>query len=291
MSADPHEEICVINEFHKRGTTFPIEIDNQPNKEQLFALMDTGAVRSCINYATFEKLKGVKLTNKEVPRVLAADGSDLGSIGSVELKLILGTQGVTQEFIVCRQLRRNIILGVDFGKKNCAGVQWTTERTRVLSIKGVPAIEVEETELGLPVTAAFHVKVPPWHNGVFEVKIHGETEGTYIITPHPQLEERNPNIFQHEIAIISDDEVEPFPLVAVTNLDQAKTLHIGKGEIVGFARPETKSVTYIATTNEINIEEYVDTSPRNWIPKGRHKPLIVSEKHEKSTSCYARDES
>ena len=58
---------------------------------------------------------------------------------------------------------------------------------------------------------------------------------------------------------------------------------------MGFARPETKSVTYVATTNEINIEEYVDTSPRNWIPKGRCKPLIASEKHEKSTSRYARD--
>ena len=79
--------------------------------------------------------------------------------------------------------------------------------------------------------------------------------------------------------------------MAVTNLDQAKTLHIGKGEIVGFARLETKSVTYVAMTNEINIEEYVDTSPRNWIPKGRCKPLIVSEKDEKSTSHYARDES
>ena len=105
----------------------------------------------------------------------------------------------------------------------------TTERTRVLSIKGLPAIEVEETKLGIPVMAAFQVKVPQQHNGVFEVKIHGETEGTHIIAPHPQLEEKNPNIFQHEIAIVSDDEVEPFPLIAVTNLDQAKTLHIGKG--------------------------------------------------------------
>ena len=85
----------------------------------------------------------------------------------------------------------------------------------------MPAIEVEETELGIPMMAAFHVKVPPQHNGVFKVKIHSETEGTYIIAPHPQLEEKNPNIFQHEIAIISDDEVEAFPLIAVTNLDQA----------------------------------------------------------------------
>ena len=76
---------------------------------------------------------------------------------------------------MCRKLRRNIILGVDFGEKNCAGVQWTTERTQVLSKKGLPAIEVEETELGLPVTAAFHVKIPPQHNGVFEVKPKGHT--------------------------------------------------------------------------------------------------------------------
>ena len=84
----------------------------------MFALMDTGAVRSCMNHATFEKLKNVKLSHKEVPKVLAADGSDLGSIGSVELKLLMGNQTVTQEFIVCRQLRQNIILGVDFGKQN-----------------------------------------------------------------------------------------------------------------------------------------------------------------------------
>ena len=239
-----------------------------------------GAIRNCMNFNTFEKLKNIKLLHKEVPRVLAADGSDLGSLGSVELKLLIGTEIVTQEFVMCRQLRQNIILGVDFGRKNCAGIQWTTQRTRVLSIKGIPVIEVEENELGIPVTAAFHVKLPPHHNGVFQVNIHGDTEGTYIIAPHPQWEEKNPNIFQHEIAIVSDEEVNPFPLIAVMNLNHAKTLHIGKGEIVGFAKPEINSVTYTATTNEINIVEYVDISPRNWIPKRKQKPLRSSKKYD-----------
>ena len=105
MSADPHEEICVVNKFQQKGTTFPITIDNQSQKEHLFALMDMGAVRSCMNYATIEKLKNTKLSHMQVPWVLAADGSDLGSIGSVQLKLVLGNQTVTQEFVVCRQLR------------------------------------------------------------------------------------------------------------------------------------------------------------------------------------------
>ena len=109
------------------------------------------------------------------------------------------------------------------------------------------------------------------------MNVHGDTEGTYIITPHSEL-----GIFQDEIAIISKDEVAPFPLIAVTNLDHAKILHIGKGEIVGFAKPETNSVAYIATTNEINIEEYVDTSPRNWIPDRNRKPLRNQPNSEKS---------
>ena len=170
------------------------------------------------------------------------------------------------------------------------GVQWTTQRTRVLSIKGILAIEVEENELGILVTASFHIKVPPWHNGVFQVNIHSDTEGTYIIAPHPQLEEKNLNIFQHEIAIILNDEATPFPLIAMTNLDHAKTLHIGKGEIVGFAKPEVNLVTYIATTNEINIEEYIDMSPRYWIPKGSRKPLKSQPSSEMSINHTHTDQ-
>ena len=33
-----------------------------------------------------------------------------------------------------------------------------------------------------------------------------------------------------------------------------------------FARPEADEVTYIATAKELNIDPYIDNSPRNWIP-------------------------
>ena len=137
-------------------------------------------MRSCINYSTFYKLN-VQLTQREVPKVIGADGGDLGSMGTVQLTLGIGSSKVTQDFIVCRELRRNIILGVDFAKHNCAGIQWTTKRTRVLSLQGMKAVEVKEDELGIPVTASYHVKIPPRHNAVFEVNIHAETEGMHVI--------------------------------------------------------------------------------------------------------------
>ena len=55
--------------------------------------------------------------------------------------------------------------------------------------------------------------------------------------------------------------------MAITNLDHVKTLHLAKGEVVGFAIPESSEVTYIATTNELNVKEVIDVKPRNWIPQ------------------------
>ena len=188
-------------------------------------------------------------------------------MGTVKLTLMLGVHRIKQCFIVCRELRRNIILGVDFARQNCAGIQWSTNRTRILSLNGIKAVEVEEDELGIPVTASYHVRVPPRHNAVFEVNIHAELQGTQVMTGNKHLLEKHPNIYQHEIAIRSEKDNETFPLMAITNLDQVKTLHLHKGEVVGFARPESTEVTYTATTNELNIEEMIDVIPRNWIPQ------------------------
>ena len=203
----------------------------------------------------------------EVLRVMGADGGDLGSMGTVKLTLSIGVNKVAQEFILCRELRRNIILGVDFAKRNCAGIQQITNRTRVLSLNGVKAVEVKEDELGIPVTALYHVRVPPRHNAVFEVNIHAETQGMQVITGNKHLLEKHPNMYQHELAILAEENSEKFPLMAITNLDHVKTLHLAKGEVVGFVRPESSDVTYIATTNELNIEEAIDVTPRNWIPQ------------------------
>ena len=223
-------------------------------------------MRSCINYNTFCKLN-VQLMQREVLKVIGADGGDLGSMGTVQLTLRIGSSKVAQDFIVCRELRRKIILGVDFAKRNCAGIQWTTNRTRVLSLNGIKTVEVEEDELGIPVTASYHVKIPPRHNAVFEVNIHAGTKGTTVIMGNKHLLEKHPNMYQHEIAILAEENGGRFPLLAITNLDHIKTLHLAKGEVVGFARPESSDVTYIATTNELNIEEVIDVKPRNWIPQ------------------------
>ena len=123
--------------------------------------------------------------------------------------------------------------------------------------------------------------------------MHGQCEGIKIISPNRQSLENNPNMFQHEIAL-KPHENKYFPVVAVTNLDHAKMIHLAKGEIVGFAHDEDVEMNYIETTNTLEIEECEYMAPCNWIParKRANTKLTseISEVKELSNEKYDRTE-
>ena len=260
------EEVCIVNNVQKRGTTFPVSIQTAQNIVDSNASMDTGATRSCMNYSMAYKLGNDQIRQFNAMQVVGADGSDLGAVGTINCKIRIGDVETEQTFIICKHLRRNLILGTDFTKSNQAGVSWTRHGTRILSVKGIPRVEVEEDELGIPVTTKCHVKIPPRYTAVFEVNLHGNCEGTKIISTNRQLMEANLNAFQHEISVKPEGE-RYFPVVAITNLDHVKMLHLAKGEIVGFAHNEEVEMHYIETTNTLKINETEHNAPRNWIPE------------------------
>ena len=256
---------------------FPVSIRNKQTRIDSNALMDTGAMRSCMNYSTAYKMGKNCIKQFETMQVVGADGSDLGAVGTIKCKITIGDIEVEQTFIMCRHLRRNVILGTDFAKSNQAGVLWTMQGTRILSIKGVARLKVEEDELGTPVTTKYHVKIPPRYSAVFEVNLHGACEGTKIISANKQLMEANPNAFQHKISMKPENN-NYFLLVAITNLDHAKTLHLTKGEIVGFAHKEEVEMNYIETTDMLEIAGIEERAPGNWIPERTwRKHSICSE--------------
>ena len=80
----------------------------------------------------------------------------------------------------------------------------------MLSLNAIKAVEVEEDELGIPVTVSYHVRVPARHNAVVEVNIHAKTQGMQVISGNRQLLERHPNMYQHEISIVNEEKSKPF---------------------------------------------------------------------------------
>ena len=198
------------------------------------------------------------------------------------MRITLGSKVVTQSFVVCRNLQRNVILGVDFCRRYCAGVTWTPDGTRILTIGGKLEIEVSEDELGVPVVNQHTLRIPPRTSVVLQVEVCKETTGPQTIFPNRQLEEKHPNIYQHEILYKTGIEHKS-AITALINLDQVKILHIPKNTVVGFARQEVKKITCIEIAEEWDKKPYEDCTPSNWVPQRNRRQLSPEQLDEISS--------
>ena len=91
-------------------------------------LIDTGASRSFIREDYYRKLHNAKLMPmmRDV-RIRSATGRDVQTLGKTRIQFKLGITTYTTEFIVCKNLRRPAVLGIDFLRKNRLGTTWTEE--------------------------------------------------------------------------------------------------------------------------------------------------------------------
>ena len=85
---------------------------------------------------------------------------------------------------MCTYLKRNLVLGIDFARSNCAGIEWTKEGTRILTLRRKNIIEVTEDELGIPVTAQRNVTIPQRTGGIFHVDINAVFDTNQVLTLH-----------------------------------------------------------------------------------------------------------
>ena len=96
------------------GTMFPISIQDK----EINALLDTGAEKSCMSVDMFTRLK-LPLNVAKVPKLRNASGRDMKMHGVMTMKFKMGNTIFTQEFVVCDNLVRPIIIGRDFMVNNC----------------------------------------------------------------------------------------------------------------------------------------------------------------------------
>ena len=148
-------------------------------QEQCKVLIDTGASRCCIREDYFNKIPGTSLTLLKGVRIRSATGRDLQTLGKAECAFNLGGRDYKMEFIVCKNLRRPAILGLDFLRQNRIGTTWTSTGTFALQ-RGeeilVESIEVCFENTNPMITAYRHYIVPARSNNDCNSK------GKYAIT-------------------------------------------------------------------------------------------------------------
>ena len=124
----PQDKVIEITVDNNKSAVITAELA----KEKCKVLIDTGATRCCLREDYFNKIPNASLTHLRNYRIRSASGKDLQTLGKTTCPIIVGSKQYQIEFIVCRNLIRPAILGLDFLRQNRIGTTWTPNGTFAL---------------------------------------------------------------------------------------------------------------------------------------------------------------
>ena len=232
----------------------------------------------------FRKLTNKHLDTSRLPRVVSASGASLGALGRVNCKISINGYQFDQTFLVCEYVKRAVILGIDFARNFSAGVHWTKEGTRVLTIDGQTICEASEREtpVGSPIYLKQPVKIPPRAIATVEVDINTTSVDKIKMVPDNFSLANQPNMYMIPLYVdLSQRKKGDRIPYSIVNLSNEENLCLPQDFVVGFAekdnnRGEVFEIEYNDKEIEVNVADC-----RNWIP---------SNKATRATGRPCRDE-
>ena len=222
-------EITLSN---SKSAIIPAEIANDRCK----VLIDTGASRSFLREDYYRKLHNAKLMPMmRNVRIRSASGRDVQILGKTKAQFKLGVTTYTSEFLVCKNLRRPAVLGIDFLRKNRLGTTWTEEGKFALQ-KGddilVESIEVffEDTYPKLKAVKCMDIQARSIIVIITKADFQVQDQGKiFEVKPTEEFMTNHPNLITLPIIHKTDTENRenvPYLLINLSNDDE----HILKGE-------------------------------------------------------------
>ena len=226
------------------------------------------------------KLDNKDLDTKNLPMVVGANGTSLGAIGRINCEIEIGKKRFKQTFLVCENLTRSLILGVDFAKQHAAGVHWTKHNSFVLTIDMKTVAETKELHNKAAVSLKKRTKLPPRSCAVVDVDINTTSTDKVQLVPDEYCITSNPNMYMYNLfADLSEktkDSVTPFVIV---NLSNDQYLEFPENHVVAFTEKDD-------TEGEVFEIEKIDITPRNWIPVQSQQPVTEIAKIDTETDLH-----
>ena len=150
---------------------------------------------------TFRKLNlnNKDLDIKNLPTVVGTNGTSLGVIRKINYEIEIGGKIFKQTFLVCENLTRSLILGVDFAKQHAAAVHWTKHNSFVLTIDGETVAETKELYNKSAVSLRKRTKLPPRSCAVVDMDINTTSTDKVQLVPDEYCISSNPNMYMYNL--------------------------------------------------------------------------------------------
>ena len=255
------------------GTVFQVFANNNPDVK-INTLFDPGAMKSVMSWKMYKKLNLNDLDTTSIPHVVGASGKSLGARGRTKCEININGKIFYQTFIICKHLKRPIILGRDFSIQNCIGISCTKSNTHQFTLNNEVIAETAEyqTPSRSSVSLKKNIKVPPRSCAVVDVDINNTKEIKVEVIPDQFWLSANPNICTYSmIADLRNREPNTVTPFIIVNFSHHEHLHLPKDHVIAFIEKDRNEgeVLEICT-----MEQLEKDLPRNWIPERKRQEKL-----------------
>ena len=226
---DSAKEVIIGSE---QCTTFPTKVGSTLCN----ALIDTGATKSCISESYYRTLQIGDMHSLVNTCVRSATGSNLSPLGIVNCTFDLGKTTFVNDFIVCQNLMRPLILGRDFLMKNHITVQYAENGKCILSCQQEELIATLDIASNPQLKSSNSVLLPRRTLAVIQVNsdLKPEQSGQmYKVKPSTVLSEKYPNVYIVPMIHNVDTYITNNVPMVIINFS-IEDVSFSKGEVIGF---------------------------------------------------------
>ena len=188
---DSAEEVIIGSE---QGTTFPTKV----GPTLCNALIDAGATKSCLSESYYKTLHLDSIHSVVNTCVKSATGSNLSPLGIVNCPLKLGNTTFVNDFIVCQNLTRPLILGKDILMKNHITVRYAENGKCILNFQQEEMVAALDTTNAPQLQTTTSMFLLGRTLAVIPVRSELGPEQTgliYEVQPNEELLDKYPNMY------------------------------------------------------------------------------------------------
>ena len=222
-------------------------------------LIDTGAMKSCMSQAYYQQLMLSATRTIQSCNIKSANGTNLCPIGITECEFKIGTKEYKNDFIVCKNLVRPCILGMDFLRKHGIWTGWSpTGKVQLVSKQKFLVESLEVLMKGPMIHNRQGIDIPGRNLAVVSVLLDAEAlqeNQVYEVKPNLLLTNEHPNlVILPMLHLIQKEKYNNIP-VALINLNKDERIFLKKGEILGCLEPSPIEMNEIVQGNCDGIGE------------------------------------
>ena len=232
-------------------------------------LVDTGAMISCMSQAYYQQLMLPATRSIHTFSIKSANGTNLCPIGITECEFKIGTKEYKNDFVVCKNLVRPCILGVDFLRKHGIWTGWSPAgKFQLVSQQKFLVESLEVLVKGPMIHNRQGIYIPGRNLAVVSVLLDAKVlqeNQVYEVKSNLLLTNEHPNlVILPMLHVVQKQKHDNIP-IALINLDEDEKVFLKKGEILGYLEPTPIEITEIVLDEKedesIPLEKKFITSP------------------------------